>query len=248
MQILGITLTALAVSFVFSMVGSGGSQVMVPALFWLGLPFKSGAIPLALLESAVTSISAGAVYVKKGLVTSSSTVLPFAIPVLIGAPIGALVNFTAKSNVLMIVFAISNMIVGIAVLRGQRVVERELSRRAVTTIGIILGFGVGFVLGMIGRDGGPFVVLVLVLMGFEAKEAAGTSTLIIAAGCLAAFLTHLPKATVGWEAMLAGSLACLVGSQIGSRVMSERLNSKAVRILFASVMFVVGVVILIQAF
>jgi len=248
MQVLWVTLTGLAVSFVFSMVGSGGSQVMVPVLFWLGLPFKSGAIPLALLESAVTCFSAGAVYAKKGLVVSRSTVLPFAISVLVAAPIGALVNFTAKSNVLMIIFAFSNMLVGIGVLKGQGLVKHSFSRRGVLTLGIILGFGVGFVLGMIGRDGGPFVVFVLVLMGFEAKEAAGTSTLIIAAGCLAAFLTHLPKATVSWEAMLAGSLACLVGSQLGSRLMSERLNSKSVQILFASVMFVVGVIILIQAF
>ena len=231
----------------FSMVGAGGSQVMVPLLFWLGLDFKTGAIPLALLESAVTCFSAGAVYSRRGFVATGIAV-PCAVSVLIAAPLGALVNFGVSSNLLMFVFAISNMVVGLGVLRGKSLVANPLSRRTEIVVSAAVGLAVGFFIGMIGRDGAPFILAMLVLVGYDAREAAGTSSIIVASGCLAAFLVHMTHATVGWEMLLAGSLACLLGSQLGSRLMTEKLDSKAVRLLFAAIMFVVGVIILVQAF
>ncbi len=246
MQVFGVALAGFGVSFVFSMVGAGGSQVMVPLLFWMGLDFKTGAIPLALLESAVTCFSAGVVYSRSGLVLMSVAV-PFAISVLVAAPLGALVNFGVSSNLLMFVFAISNMVVGLAVLRGKSVVTNPLSRRSEITLCVVAGLAVGFFIGMIGRDGAPFVLAALVLVGYDAREAAGTSSIIVAAGCLAAFLVHLTRTTVGWELFLAGSLACLLGSQLGSRLMTERMGSRSVELLFATIMFVVGLIILIQA-
>ena len=246
MQVLTVALIGFGVSFVFSMVGAGGSQVMVPLLFWLGLDFKTGAIPLALLESAVTCFSAGAVYLRRGLV-STSVAVPFAVSVLVAAPLGALVNFGVSSSLLMLVFAVSNMVVGLAVLRGKSVVTNPLSRRSEITLGVVIGLVVGFFIGMIGRDGAPFILAALVLIGYDAREAAGTSSIIVASGCLAAFLVHLTHTTVGWEMFLAGSLACLLGSQLGSRLMTERMDSRAVQLLFAVVMLVVGTIILIQA-
>ena len=147
----------------------------------------------------------------------------------------------------MIVFAIGNMVVGLSVLRGKSVLKHEVSKRLIVTLGLVFGFLVGFFIGLIGRDGGPFILALLVLVGYDAKKSAGTSALVVALGCLVAFLVHLPRATVGWELYLAVGLASLVGSQAGARLMSDRLDSKSVEILFAAVMFVVGAVILIQA-
>jgi uncharacterized membrane protein YfcA len=246
LQVLGVTLVGLVVSLIFSMVGSGGSQVMVPALFWMGLDFKTGAIPLGLLTAAITCFSAGAVYWRKGFVLKEAA-WPLVISVIMGAPLGAIAHFSAPSELIMIVFAISNMVVGLGVLSGGSVLKHGLSRRLFITLGLIFGFLVGFFIGLIGRDGGPFIMAALVLVGYDTKKSAGTSTLVVGIGCAVAFFVHLPGATVGWELVLAGSLASMVGSQIGSRLMSERLDAKAVRILFAVVMFAVGVVILVQA-
>lgn len=246
MQVLGVALVSLGASFIFSMLGAGGSQVLVPALFWLGMDFKTGAIPLALLESAVTCFSAGAVYLRRGLVVKK-TAVPVALAVLAGAPVGALVNFGTSSTLLMLIFAASNILIAFVVLSGKTIAPEGLSRRAELVTGIAIGLGIGFIIGLIGRDGGPFVLAALVLIGYSAKEAAGSTSLIVAAGCLVAFLTHLPHATFGWWPALAGCIACLAGSQIGSRLMTERLDSRAVRILFGAVMLVIGVVILVQA-
>jgi uncharacterized membrane protein YfcA len=246
MQVFTVTLAAFAVSLIFSMMGAGGSQILVPVLFWLGLDFKTGAIPIGLLAAAVTCFSAGGLYYRRGLVRFS-TAWPFALAVLAGSPLGALLAKPTSSTTLMIVFAVVNIAVGLLVLRGRSVVSGDLSRRRELIISLVVGVGVGFFIGFIARDGGPFTMAILVLIGFEAKEAAGTAPLIVAAGCLVAFAVHASGMTVGWPIVLAVILASLVGSQAGARYMSERMESQTIRILFTMVMILVGVVILIQA-
>lgn len=246
MQILTIALAAFAVSFVFSMMGAGGSQILVPILFWLGLDFKTGAIPVGLLAAAITCFSAGGLYYRRDLVRLR-TAWPFALAVLAGSPLGALLARPTSSTTLMIVFAVVNIAVGLLVLRGRSVVSGELSRRRELTISLLIGIGVGFMIGFIARDGGPFTMAILVLIGFDAKEAAGTAPVIVAAGCMVAFAVHAFDMTAGWPIVLAVSLASLAGSQVGARYMSERMESRTIRILFTGVMILVGVVILIQA-
>jgi len=242
-----IGLAALAVSFVFSMMGAGGSQILVPILFWLGLDFKTGAIPLALLASAITCFSAGGLYYRRGLVRMK-TAWPFALAVLAGSPLGALVSRPTSSTALMIVFAMVNMAVGLMVFRGFSLVSGELSRARELPLSLLIGIGVGFFIGFIARDGGPFTMVILVLIGFEAKEAAGTTPVIVAAGCLVAFAVHALNMTVGWRIILVVALTSLAGSQAGARYMSERMESRSIRNLFSAVMILVGVIILIQAF
>lgn len=245
MQVFWVALAGFGVAFIFSMVGSGGSQILVPILFWLGFEFKTGAIPLGLWMGAVICFSAGAVYYRRGLVLLKMA-LPFGLAVLAGSIIGALITFPTTSKVLLIFFAASNIFMGIVVLSGRSMKEKTLSRKAEIWLGIILGTGVGFMLGFAGRDGGPFVVAILIFLGFQAKEAAATTTLVLASGCLAAFLTHLPHATIGWEPILAGALACLAGSQLGARFMTVRLDSRAIRLILAGVMFIIGAILLVQ--
>ena len=172
---------------------------------------------------------------------------PFAIAVLLGSPFGALLARPTSSTTLMIVFALLNIGVGLLVLRGRSMVKGEISQQRELAICLLIGFGVGFMIGFVARDGGPFTMAILVLMGYEAKKAAGTAPVIVAAGCLVAFIIHAFDMTVGWALILAVAIASLIGSQIGAHFMSTRLESQTIRKLFAAVMFAVGVVILIQA-
>lgn len=246
MQALFLGVSSLSVTFVFSMLGAGGSQVLVPVFFWLGLDFKSGAIPLALLSSAVALFSAGGLYLRRGLVRVGAAV-PFALAVLAGSPLGAACARTASSTALMIVFALVNMAVGLLVLRGRSLVGEGITRRAEVAVCVATGAVIGFMIGFVARDGGPFTMAVLVLMGCEAREAAGTAPVIVAAGCLAAFIVHAFAMEVDWILVPVVIAAGLAGSQAGARFMSARMESKGIRYLFAAVMVGVGAVILVQA-
>lgn len=246
MQVFTAALAAFAVSFVFSMMGAGGSQILVPILFWLGLDFKTGAIPLGLLAAAITCFSAGGLYWRRGLVRLS-TAWPFALAVLAGSPLGAMLARPTSSTALMVAFAATNIAIGLLVLRGRGVAGGGPSRRGELALALLLGLGIGFMIGFIARDGGPFTMAVLVLMGFEAREAAGTAPVIVAAGCLVAFAVHAFEMDASWAMLLAVALASLAASQLGSRFMSARLEPRSIRVLFTAVMILVGAVILIQA-
>lgn len=247
MQAFTIALAVFAVSFVFSMMGAGGSQILVPLLFWLGLDFKAGAIPLGLLASAVTCFSAGLVYFRRGLVRLSAA-WPFALAVLLGSPLGALLARPTSSRSLMIAFAVANILVGLLVLRGRSLAGEEgFSRAREVLTGLLVGLGIGFMIGFIARDGGPFTMAILVLMGLDAREAAGTAPVIVATGCLVAFLVHAFGMAVEGLILAPSIASALVASQLGARFMSRRLESRTVRLLFTAMMMIVGAVILAQA-
>ena len=55
------------IALVFSMLGMGGSQLYIPVLFWLGMDFKTEAIPLGMLLNVVNSSSAGRMEGKNSL-------------------------------------------------------------------------------------------------------------------------------------------------------------------------------------
>ena len=50
------------IALVFSMLGMGGSQLYIPLLYWLGMDFKTEAIPLGMLLNLVNSGSAAVIY------------------------------------------------------------------------------------------------------------------------------------------------------------------------------------------
>ena len=254
MQIVAIVITTALASLVFSMVGGGGTQILVPLFFWIGLKFDHGAIPLALLVASINCFSAGAIYIRRKVMLSYKVVVPLAATVLVGAPLGAITAHFISSrvgsgtSVLMIAFALSNMAVGGGVLRSGKKDEKEMVNAVrLYAVGVTICFGVGFFIGLVGRDGAPFVLALLIFLGLDAKKSAGAAAVIIAAGCLAAFITHLSKATLTWEQVIAAAVPALIASQMGARFMTDRMGARTIQILFALLMFVVGAVILIQA-
>ena len=63
------------VSFVFSILGMGGAQLYIPILFWLGIDFKTQAIPLGMLLNVVNSSSAALTYGKERIIEMSLFIL-----------------------------------------------------------------------------------------------------------------------------------------------------------------------------
>lgn len=236
----------LVISFVFSMLGMGGSQLYVPILYWLGLNFKHEAIPLGLLLNVATSSSAAVTYYRHGLIRIRLAV-PFAIAMVACAPLGAFVNFRASTRLVILVFALFTLAGSILAATGWKPTRRVESKRAEIVLGITAGSLLGLVVGFAGRGGGSMVVPVLLLSGLEAKAAAATSSSIVTCAAASGLLGHLPQAHFD-PLLTAGSLlAVLVGSQAGSRLMAGRMRPREVRYAFAGVLFLVAVLLLRDA-
>ena len=235
------------ISFLFSMLGMGGSQLYVPILYWLGMGFKHEAIPLGLLLNVATSSSAVSTYWRHGLIRVRLAI-PFATAVIISAPVGAFLNFRVSTRVVIAVFALFTLAGAIIAVSNWRPKRKVESRRAEIILGVTAGSLLGLVVGFAGRGGGAMVVPILLISGLEPKEAAATSSFIVTCSAISGFLGHLPKAHF-YPLVTAGNLlAVLVGSQLGSRLMASRMRPRGVRYVFGGVLFLVAALLLRDAF
>jgi len=234
------------IAFVFSMLGMGGSQLYVPILMWIGMDFKTEAVPLGMLLNLVNSGSAMVTYIRKGLVVWHVAV-PFGLTMIAFAPLGTWLNIRLPAKPLLIVFAAMNALAAALMLSSWKPRRGRLSRRAVTAISLLSGSVLGTLAGLIGRGGGSFVVPTLYLGGLDPRAAAATSAFAVSASGLSSFTSHLVSAAAPrWGVWSTTAIAVLLGSHLGSRLMAEHLNPRMLRIVFGSVLLLVAGLILVK--
>jgi len=235
-----------AIAFVFSMLGMGGSQLYIPILFWLGMDFKTEAIPLGMLLNVVNSSSAAITYSRKKLV-AWRVAIPFAVAMIAFAPVGVWLNMRLPVKPLLLFFALFTASAAVLMLSGWRPQRGTMSSRGRVTLGLTAGSSLGLVAGLIGRGGGSFIVPLLYIVGLEAKMAAATSSFVVTCSGTSSFVSHLATAArPRWGVWITCVAAVLTGSQIGSRLMAERMKSRAVKRVFGWVLLGVAALIIIK--
>ncbi|MFN2243429.1 MAG: sulfite exporter TauE/SafE family protein [Anaerolineae bacterium] len=235
-----------AIAFVFSMLGMGGSQLYIPILYWMGLDFKTEAVPLGMLLNVVNSSSAAFTYARKKLIVWP-VAIPFAVAMIAFAPLGVWLNVQLPVKPLLIFFALFTAAAAVLMLSGWKPKRGDLSPRGRVVLGLTAGSGLGTVAGLIGRGGGSFVVPLLYIAGLEAKAAAATSALVVTCSGTSSFISHLATAAQPqWGVWIASVVAVLLGSQLGSRLMAGRMKSRAVKQVFGWVLLGVAALIIVK--
>ena len=228
------------------MLGMGGSQLYIPILYWLGMDFKTEAIPLGMLLNLVNSGSAAIIYGRKKLIAWGVAV-PFAAAMVLFAPLGVWLNVQLPVKPLLLFFALFTAAAAILMLSGWKPKRGALTKRGRVILGLSAGSALGTIAGLIGRGGGSFVVPLLYIAGLDAKMAAATSSLVVSASGLSSFISHLATAAnPQWSVWIATVLAVLLGSQLGSRLMADRLKSRAIQLVFGWVLLGVAALIIVK--
>ncbi len=234
-------LVILVISFVFPMLGMGGSQVMVPALLWMGMDFKTEVIPLALSLNLISSVSASTTYWRARLI-DWRVALPFALGAVALAPVGAWSNAGLPKRFLIGIFAALTVTGAVLMAVGWRPKAGPKSSRGRIALGASGGGALGFIGGLVGRGGGALAVPMLYTTGLGAKTAAATSVFIVVWSTAASLISHIALAArPNWSIWVPCIVAVLIGSQLGSRVMATRLNPRAVRLSFAIVLGAIAI-------
>jgi len=235
-----------AIAFVFSMLGMGGSQLYIPILFWLGMDFKTQAIPLGMLLNVVNSSSAAFTYGRKKLI-DWRTAISFGIFMIIFAPVGTWANISLPTKPIILIFAIFTAMAAILMLSGWKPRRGKLSKRGRLILGISAGSALGFFAGLIGRGGGSFVVPLLYIAGLEPRLAAATSAMVVTFSGSSSFISHIATAArpdrVIWSSCV---IAVFLGSQVGSKLMAEKLKSKSIKWIFGIVLLGVALLLVIK--
>ena len=237
-----LILAILSLAGLFSMLGLGGAMVYNPLMLWFGYDFKSVVAPTGLLLNGLTALSAAWVYYRKGLI-DFSVGIPLTLAAALGAPLGAWFTQRIPTRTLVVIFA------GVVALAGVRMLlqshhpdphEVRGTPKERALIGMAVGLGVGALAGMLGIGGGFLFVPLLLTLGYPTKVAAATTALAVVFSSFTGLLGHLAAGHWDSRLMLWASLAVVVGSQIGARLMTSHMQSHHLKRM-------VGVVLLLIA-
>lgn len=235
-----------AIAFAFSMLGMGGSQLYIPVLFWLGMDFKTQAIPLGMLLNVVNSSSAAFTYGREKLI-EWRTAISFGIFMVVSAPLGTWVNISLPVKPVILIFAVFTATAAILMLSGWKPERGKLTPGGKIILGIVGGTVLGFFAGLIGRGGGSFVVPLLYIAGLDPKLAAATSAMVVTFSGSSSFISHIiVSAEPGWLIWSLCVVAVFLGSQTGSRLMAKRLKSSHIKFIFGAILLLVSAILIIK--
>lgn len=94
--------------------------------------------------------------------------------------------------------------------------------------GIVVGIGASFS----GLGGGFLMVPLLLMLGYSAQKAVGTSFLAIVVISLSALVAHNKLANVDWKTGLMLGIGGVIGAQIGARLV-EHVSTAQFKKIFA---------------
>ena len=241
------------VAAVYSNIGLGGGVLYVPIILWLTSINKEEAVLLSLVLVVFTSISSawnhfreGEMDVRKGLTLESGS--------FVGAVFGVIFNLMISHDIFVLIFSLvligsgTKMLVDTIKGKGAERDRPELLTRRNITIATVLSASTGFISGSMGIGGGAINVLILVgILGFATKKAAGTSsfkTIFTAITGISIYLLSGVQLNTKMALILAPVV--LLSSYGGSRLGLKKLKGKEVRILFIGGLFLAALKMLME--
>lgn len=234
-------LLALLVGGVLGLLGAGGGILMMPILLYV-VGFGQGqAVAGTLILVGATAALSLVVQIRRGRV-DFRTGIPFGLAGMVGAFGGALVSPLVPGRLLIVLFGLLMLATSFSMIRGRRAsTPSSASMPLPTTIGI--GFGVGFLAGLLGAGGGFLIVPALALFGgLTMERAVGTSLLVIAMQSASGVVGHLLHVTLPWGSLGLLGLAMVLGS-LGGLALAKRVSGDALKKQFGFLVLVVGLMV-----
>ena len=108
-----------------------------------------------------------------------------------------------------------------------------------------LGVGVGVGASFTGLGGGFLMIPLLLMMGYAAQKAVGTSFLAILVISISALVAHNKLANVDWRVGIALGIGGIIGAQVGARLV-EYVSQAQFKKIFAFVLLGLAVYLFVK--
>ncbi|MFH1303754.1 MAG: sulfite exporter TauE/SafE family protein [Planctomycetota bacterium] len=245
-----ILIGSLIIGLTLGLLGSGGSAITVPILFYLVGHGAKESIAESMAIVGLISIAAAIPYANSKQIDWRSVVY-FGIPGMLGTFIGAWLGGLATETLQLIVFGgvlLAAALIMFSRSKGpvsvQGSAEEPLHRAPIWKVALE-GIIVGMVTGFVGVGGGFLIVPALVILGkLPMRLAIGTSLVIIVINATVGFakyehylLTH--EMTVNWQTILIFTTIGVFGSMIGRKI-NTRMNQQVLKTVFAGFLVLLG--------
>jgi uncharacterized membrane protein YfcA len=230
-----ISIVLFALSFLAGMMGLGVAFIATPVLGLFGFDLKHVIMPWSLWLNGLTAI-AGAITYARAKMVDWRTAIPLLIITTIVAPIGVWLLQFVPTNVVWWIY------VGVLIFLAYRMafppkmddsVKPVITDRTRVKGGIFSGL-IGVFAGFLGVGPGFLMMPTLVMLGYTARIAAATNSVIVTLPSFSAFATHLGSAQFDWLMLALTSVTAVLGAWLGARFMAKRVKSLTLSRIFAA--------------
>jgi len=237
-----LTFVLFALSFVAGMMGLGVAFIATPVLGLFGFELKHVIMPWSLWLNGLTAISGAIVFAQKKMV-DWRTAIPLLLITTAVAPIGVwLLQFASTTLVWW-------LYVGVLVFLAYRMAfppkQDDSAAPQITdqtrAKGGLLSAAIGIFAGFLGVGPGFLLMPTLVLLGYTARLAAATNSVIVTLPSFSAFFTHLGTAQFDWLMIGVTSVGAVLGAEMGAKFMASRVKSRTLSRLFALALVLLAV-------
>jgi hypothetical protein len=229
-------------SFISGMLGLGVAFISTPVLGLFGFELKHVLMPWSLLLNGLTATSAAVAYTRSKMV-DWRTAVPLLVITTIAAPLGVwLLQFVPTDVVWWIyvgvlIFLAYRMAFGSS--KGDSEVVSITDQTRVK--GGLLSAAIGVFAGFLGVGPGFLLMPSLVMLGYTARIAAATNSVIVTLPSFSAFIAHLPDAQFDWVMVGMTSITAIIGAYYGGMFMAKRVKSPTIKRAFAIILILLGV-------
>lgn len=233
-------LATLILSTLFATGGMGSAIVLIPVLSFLGFDFNLAKAAGLFVNTVTTSTASVLNWRRREL--DYRLLLPFVLPSVLAAPLGAWCAQVWDVNCVKLTFALFLFLMAALMFR-----KRDTSKPRVEFgrwLLVPLGLVVGFLAGLLGIGGGALIVPFLFAMRFSPREIAVSLSFMIPFSTLSAFMSYAGFITIDWTLIAVATLGAVVGGFTGNRIMHTRLGDRNIRQILALALCLIGIKIL----
>ena len=269
LELAGLALLGLVIGAYGTVIGAGGGFVLVPALLILYPDFEPEEVTSISLGVVFLSAVSGAAGYGRQRRIDYTTGLIFAVSSAPGVVFGALIVeyfpqrlFTGLFGLLLLGVAVVSIVGRPSAirepLRGRGVLRRTVTdaegRQYVYAYriwqGALLSLGIGVISSLFGIGGGVIhVPAMIMLLHIPVQFAVATSLFVLAFMSGGASAIHLATGTLGGDQaakIAAVAVGAVPGAQLGA-FLAQRIKGRAVLLLLASAIIVLGARLLLRA-
>lgn len=242
MEYLLFPLLLFVLSFISGMLGLGVAFISTPVLGLFGFDLKHVIMPWSLLLNGLTAISSAVAFARSKMVDWRTAIPLLAITTLV-APLGVWILRFVPTNIVWWIY------VGVLLFLAYRMAfapkqddtqETEITD-STRVKGGLLSAVIGVFAGFLGVGPGFLLMPSLVMLGYTARIAAATNSVIVTLPSFSAFIAHLGDAQFDWTMVGLTSVAAMIGAYLGSMFTAKRVKSKILTRIFAMALVLLAI-------
>ena len=242
MEYLFLPLLIFGLSFISGMLGLGVAFISTPVLGLFGFDLKHVIMPWSLLLNGLTAISSAVAFTRSKMV-DWRTALPLLAVTTLVAPLGVWLLRWVPTQVVWWIY------VGVLVFLAYRMAfapkqddaqETRMTDRT-RVKGGLLSAAIGVFAGFLGVGPGFLLMPSLVMLGYTARIAAATNSVIVTLPSFSAFIAHLANAQFDWVMIGMTSVTAMVGAYYGGTYTAKRVKSRILTRVFAIALILLAI-------